>query len=311
MKRFLETIKLSLTSKAFYQRVIDGTEPFGFKYVFFINAISSLVIALCLIPFVLLLRSDQLHQKIVSYVPAELTVTFSHGKISINQPEPYFIKNISSSRAELAESIKKCGADADCLKINTPPENAVVFDSKNTFSQKKYEEYKTAIWVTNDSIIAKKANGVIEVVPVPKNLELTVNRGWVGSTLNQYSWIPIFIPILAFLFFLIVGYGFFLLKCIGYACVAWFVMKINGKDRGYKKAYSVALYGVTFFVVIDLLSLLLPFLRIGLVRIVIFTVFLHYMFKKARTIVPEEVSAHPDNTLVSHIPNNDTNNGTV
>jgi Protein of unknown function (DUF1189) len=298
MKRFIETFKLSLTSKAFYQRVVTGTEPMGFKYFFWLNALYSLIIACTFIPIVSAITSPQAHEALLSVIPADLTVTLSKGATSINQPEPYIIRNTSAETLQKNHDEKckdvisqKCSSD---FKV---PKNAVVFDTKTPFTIEQFNTYDTTVLIKADSIIGKKPNGTIEVIGNPKDLDLTLNRFWLGDKISKYAWIANLIPVVIFIGFSTVGYAFTLLAYIIWALIVWLLLKIGKVAVGFKQAYSITLYTSIVFLALELISLALPFANNNLVQFVALAGFLYLMFKK--------------DIVGSSIPDDDKNNGTV
>lgn len=292
MKRFIETIKLSLTSKAFYQRVLEGTEPMGFKYFFGINIAFALIISAIFLPAVLAITSSSVHKKVVETIPEGLEVYVKKGVVSTNQQEPYIVENTWT-------------------KKDSAPTNLVVIDTKTPFTQSQFAEYDTAVLIKSDSIITQKNTGVVEIVQNPKELDFTFNRNWVQTNIQKFSWVGYLIPIIVFILGITLGYGIMLLIYIVWALIAWALLCAYRKDISvtFKKAYSVTLYASTLFLILELISYALPFLDGNIVKLIVYAIFLYKMTKvdeKTKEAHEHVAGLPPEKVLVD----DDKNNGT-
>lgn len=305
MKRFFQTIKFSLTSRAFYQRILNGSEPMGFKYFFWLNALYSVIIALVLIPMVLLLVSPDAHAKFLSIIPADLTITLDRGKISINQPEPYIIPT------QKPEDIQKCGTDQKCL--NKVPANAVVIDTKTPFSVEQFDKYNTLVLVKDSMIVGKKSGGQIEIIPNPKDVHLELNRNWAASLLVKYSWIAWFIPVAALVGSITILYVFNLFGYLLWALLVWGILWVYGVKTSFGKSYSVVLYTSIIFMLFDIASFFVAFTQSNWFQFIVIVIFLYYMIKKGVEPIAEkgpEEKSKSGVLPVERITDEDTNNGT-
>lgn len=286
MKRLFETIKLSLTSKAFYQRILHGTEPMGFKYVYILNIIFSLILASASIPIVYSIVSPKVHQKVVQTIPTDLEIFVKNGTVSINQPEPYIVEN------KWKNDFK-----------NSEPKNLVVIDTKSDFTIDQLFQYDTFVLIKKNSVITKKTNGGVEIIQNPKDLNFTFNKTWVKEKIDSLYWIGYVLPIAIFVFGITFGFAFILLSYLIWAMIAWVLLKwfIKTKEISFKKAYSVTLYSTTVFFILKTLSMLLPFLKGSIVQFVVFAAFLYYITKEN---VAENNGSH---TIID----DDKNNGVV
>ncbi len=310
MKRFLETIKLSLSSRAFYQRVLSGTEPMGFKYFFWLNLIFSAVIACTFIPITYSIVSPKAHQKVVETIPADLEVYLKEGKVSINQPEPYVVENKWKNDFD-STTIQKCNGDSKCIDKNKDPENLVVIDTQTPFSVEQMLQYDTAVLIKSDSVITRKANGNTEIIQNPKDFNFTFNRTWVQEKINAFSWIGYIIPFAIFGLGITIGFAFMLLAYLLWALVAWaFLYLFTGKKAlSFKRAYSVTLYSTTLFFILEAIGIIIPVVKGNVVQLIIFTFFLYYMTRVEKNIEKHEhIPGTPTEKIVS---DDDKNNGTM
>ncbi len=310
MKRFLETIKLSLTSRAFYQRVLSGTEPMGFKYFFWLTVLFSIVIACTFIPITYSIVSPKVHEKIVNTIPTDLEAQVKEGKVSINQPEPYVVTNKWRNDFD-SNTMQKCGSDAKCFEQHKDPKNIVVIDTKTPFSLEQMAEYDTVVLIKEDSIVTRKANGNVEIIKNPTNFNFTFNRDWVQNKITAFSWIGYVIPFAVFVFGITFGFAFMLVAYLVWALIAWLLLYLftGKKALAFKRAYSVTLYSTTLFFALECISMFLPFVRGNFIQLIIFGLFLYYM---TRTKVELEKHEHTPGTPAEHIvEDDDKNNGVM
>ncbi len=278
MKRFFETLKLSLTSKAFYQRVLEGKEPRGFKYFFWLNFIYSIVIVtVFIIPISILLTSSAAHQKFLSVIPADLVVTLDKGTTTINQAEPYIIPNTAQPNAAI---MQKCNGDQKCIADRIGPKNAVVIDTKTPFTLESFNSYDTMVLVKGDMIATKKSNGQIQIIPNPKDIHLDLSRAWASNIIEKYSWIAWFIPVFAFIGEITLVYAFNLFVFIFWALVIWLILWIYKVKTTFGRAYSIAIYSSIVLTILDMLAYVIPFLRGNIVQVIVIAIFLYYMVRK-------------------------------
>lgn len=91
---FFKTIRSSFYDPAFYERVrkeepFSVAKVFGYLGVMGVGILLASMYAFLLVPVAFM----DIPAKIVSYYPADLVVTIANGQMSINQPQPYYIKN--------------------------------------------------------------------------------------------------------------------------------------------------------------------------------------------------------------------------
>lgn len=304
MKRFFQTIKLSLTSKAFYQRVLNGSEPVGFKYFFLLNILYSIIIALIFIPTVFLLTSPEAHTKFLSVIPADLVVTLDKGKTTVNQPEPYIIP------AQNQNAMQKCKGGEKCM--SEIPKNAVVIDTKTPFSIEQFETYNTVILVKDSMIVGKKSGGRIEIIQNPKDLQLELSRDWAANLITKYSWLAWLIPVAVLLGSMTVVYAFGLLAYLIWALIAWALLRIYGVKTTFGRSYSVILYASALFMILDILAFVITFANSNWFQFIAIALFLYYMIKK-NDAIPEETKPDEkplvDSLPAERITDVDSNNG--
>src|SRR3989338_3225360 len=93
MKNFFATVVSTFYSPAFYADA--RTKGFG-KPVWttvFLGAIGVFLWALFIYANILPFAFSDIVSKVEALYPDELIIQLSHGELSINQPEPYYIKN--------------------------------------------------------------------------------------------------------------------------------------------------------------------------------------------------------------------------
>jgi len=244
---FLKNIKNSIYNPEYYGNVLN--KPFSYSLKYFL--LFSFIIALLLTvhsSFSALpkIKSflDIAGKKAVQYYPDELQITIKDGKASTNVNEPYFIKT------------------PEDIKINNI-ENLVVIDTKNVFSVAEFENYKTLLLLTNDSLIYREQNNnKMTIQSLSQIPNYTLNKQVLLSLFNKISpylksAYPLFIIAMLLFFFSVLTFR--LLYLLFAALLIWIIAKIKKIDIGYSKSYQLGLHLMTLAIIItQLMFLILP-----------------------------------------------------
>ena len=134
MKNFFSTILSTFYKPAFYAEARKGglRKPIWTSY--FLGALGAGLAMLIFYANIVPFASSDMLSRIEALYPDELVVTLASGEISINQPEPYYIKNTIMPGPEA-------------------PENLVIFDTKDSLKGGAVDN-KTAVLVRKTSVIS-------------------------------------------------------------------------------------------------------------------------------------------------------------
>ncbi len=243
---FVQTLVASIYNPTFYHSLPARPVGSSIKYFVLLALLVSVLGALLLMPGIFDLLSQANVQKLVNIYPNDLQVTLSRGQVSINQPEPYFIKN------------PYAGLD------NTMPANLIVIDTKDPFSPEEFAKYGTEVLVTKD-FIATKSSSQERMTPLSSFHDIVITKamvqGWGTATY------PYLVPV-AIIGMVLVLIGFWIahLLTLVYlllaALIVWMMVTVTKTAGGYQTAYKVAVHAATlpviFSTLLDLTHFQLP-----------------------------------------------------
>lgn len=239
MKNFFNTIKNSVSSRAWYHEVIKGDTPVGFLYIFLLKGIVGIVLTTFL-SLTFFSALPIIVKEIKSRYPSELEVKIHDGVLTSNQENPYYLFD-----------------------------KEVVIDTDGTMAS--LDEYGVQAVVTEKSIITKKRNGTIEILPLNTFPNLTINQKNIDFVIDfttAFKWV---IPVLLIIGIWGLGTLSVYFTSLILALVVWLVLKMMKHETTYRNAYSIALYTRTIPILV-----LLNFLP-SLLIVVVMTII---MYKK-------------------------------
>lgn len=237
---FFNNILAAINSPAFYSTVPQNGFGKALKYF--------LLLALCLtiitsVPIIINIVGNTQGEVVKAvnetsnFYPDELEIKIDKGRVSTNVNEPYFIKIPRS------------------LNSNNKESNLLVIDTNTPFSASKFNEYKTAVWLTKDSVFYQGQNtSEIKAYDLSKIDNFTVNKDLINSLADKIKpWIKFVAPVLsiAILIGVYISYDFKLFYLLFLALIILVLSKILKKDLSYWNAYKLGLYGMTLGLIID------------------------------------------------------------
>lgn len=270
---FLENIKNSIYSPEFYKSIPAKFLGSAFKYFFLLGLLVTLITTASLIKPLIIDLSGQIEsisKETINGYPQNLEVYIKDGQASINQQEPYFIA--------LPEK-----------DSSTDFHNLIVIDTETPFSITQFNEYKTATWLTKDSLFYRSEQNQVRGFELKNMDDLTVNKELLNSLYNQFSpYIKFIGPIILFLAFLgiYIVFSFRLIQLLFIALIVFLISKLIKKNLTYGISYKMSMFAITLGVLVELLISLtsrwtnfhgFPFMFTILALAVIFT---NYFSKK-------------------------------
>ena len=239
--KFFNTIQNSIYSPAFYQSI--PKKSFGQSIKYFLLLILSLTVISLIFIFQDLvfgtpLFIKNLAQDTLNCFPKDLQIKITKGEASANVEEPYFLENCAPSLREV-------------IQTNT----FGVIDTKNPFSQAKFDEYNTQVWLTKDAVITKDGNYRTRLYSLKEVDNFNLNKEIINSVYNQFSPYLKFVGpallVLAFLGIFIFNL-FRLLQLLLTASLIYLLGKIFRNPLNFSSSYKIGLFAATLGLIVDL-----------------------------------------------------------
>lgn len=239
---FFQKVKDSIYSPAFYSKIPNFSWKSSFGYFFLLSLILVLIQTAFLIqPLFIKLpgqAKDWINTSIEKF-PADLQIKFQNGQAITNVQQPYFIplsdKSVATTSADY--------------------QNLVVIDTKTSFSASKFNEYKTAIWLTKDSFFYQDRNG-IKAYELSKVKDFTLDKNFIKDLAQKINpWLKWLGPALLILSFigLYISNSLRLIQLLVIALLILLLGKLLKWNLNYKTSYKISLYAITLGLSVELL----------------------------------------------------------
>jgi hypothetical protein len=240
----------SLTSPQYYKDLLAVDFKFSLKYFVILAVIASLAtLPRTVEPLIndFTNQANSFFQEILDYYPENLVVTISDEKLSINEPEPYFIP--------LPEALE----DTNEVDSETV-ENLLVIDSKGTIDDLK--THSTLILVNEKNILVKESNK-IEVFPLEGIPNTEITKPMVGELIDRVKPIVEVLPyifiVLAFVASLFYYFGIRAIYLVFVATIFLVIGSIKKLNIPFKKYYQIGIHAMTMPLLIEILADLFQF----------------------------------------------------
>lgn len=232
---FFKTIHSSIYSPSFYRTIPQKPFAQAVKYYLFLALL--LTIITIVFPFQNLVIETpkvlrNLIEDTINCYPKDLEIKISKGLISTNVKEPYFLTN--------------CGSNA----------NFAVIDTKTAFSQEKFKEYNTKVWLTKNSIVVKDDDYQTRLFSLIQVDNFSLNKESLTSLHKQFAPYLNFVgPILLFLALVGISilYLFRLIQLLLTASLIWLLGKLFKHKLNFSSSYKLGLFAATLGLIVDLI----------------------------------------------------------
>lgn len=233
MKDLFDTIRSSFYDPAFYARVPQFSIFSAIKIFALLGVVGFAVIGISLIPAAVDFANSDLPRAVKAVYPDDLTVSITDGKLSVNQPQPYYIKNTLPLISD--------GEDG--------PKNLVVFDGGNTLAD-DLQESSTLVLFKEKYLIAPGQNDQQQIIPLSKLGTTTVDKiifaGWVDKVEPYFKPVVLWGGSGLLMVMLIFGTAFWIVFHLVYlllpALVVFLFSKSRTKPYEYTEAYMIVAY---------------------------------------------------------------------
>lgn len=242
---FLKAIKFSIYNPAFYAKIKSQSLASSLKYFFL------LILVLCLINILFLfselvikipLEIRDFSFRIVDSYPKDLEVTVDNGQVITNTQEPFFVP------------FPKSGQEIEASSLN----NLLVIDTKTPFSSTQFNQYKTLMWLTRDSLFYQNREFDQRSLDLTKFQNIKINRDFIQNIVDKINpWLKFFGPILLLVVFigLYLGFTFQLIYFLFLGILIFFLSSIFKWGLNYSASYKTAIYASTLGFLVDLILL--------------------------------------------------------
>lgn len=240
---FFKTLRSSIFNPEFYSGIPKSSLSSSLKYFFLLILILTLVNILAL-SYELGVKVPQetinfVNQSISSF-PQDLEVDIDEGRVTTNAPEPYFVPFPETDTQSFGDSIH----------------NILVIDTKTPYSATQFNQYKTLVWLTEDSLFYQSREFDQRSIDLSKVENIKINRQFVEGLVNTVSpWFKLIGPLLIVLVFigLFLGLTFKLVYFLILAVLIFFLSSIFKWGLNYSASYKTAIYASTLSLVVDLI----------------------------------------------------------
>ncbi len=265
LKDFYTHFKKSLIDFSYYSELIATNFYTSLKYLFtlliFVALINGLVLAVVLATYLPQIPNFIVKAKstILSFYPSDLVLTVKNSELSTNVQEPYYLDPV-----EITRTLNKIPSK----KI----EHFVTIDTAG--SMEKFDQYKTAILVTKNMVIAQKSDGGYEAESFNSfntaNQELIITKdkydqlvGKFLPYLDQLKTISLGLMAGAIILWPFVGGALYLsnkfLYLAVFSIIFLIIAKIMKKQLSYQKIFQLGMHALTLPIIIDLIQNLFHF----------------------------------------------------
>lgn len=241
---FFRKFKSSVYDPDFYQKIekmgLGSVIGYFFLFVLFLTTINTLLLSYDLVIRVPEEIKRVVRETVNSY-PATLEVNISHGKVSTNAQEPFFVP------------FPKSDADINRESLN----NALVLDTKTPYSAAQFEQYKTMFWLTQDSLFYRDNNRFEQrSIDLSEVKDFTVNKdfvnGWVEKINPWFRFIGLGLVVISFVG-MFIGFSFSLVYFLFLAVLIFFLSSIFKWGLNYSASYKTAIFASTLSFIVDLI----------------------------------------------------------
>lgn len=243
MMDFFKTLQSSVYNPQFYRSISKRGLGSSIGYFLLVALLLTIVNGLLLANDLLVTAPRELTKGITDTVnayPANLVVEINNGKVSTNAEEPLFVP------------FPEVGTEIDGKKIN----NFVVVDTKTAYSAAQFEQYKTLVWLTEDTIFYQDSNEYSQrSIDLSEVNNLKLDR----ETINY--WVEVINPYLKFVgptllavvvLGMFIGFSFNLVYFLFLAILIFFLSSIFKWGLKYGDSYKTAIHSSTLAFFIDL-----------------------------------------------------------
>lgn len=258
---FFKSIPSSVYSPSFYAGIAGRSFWKGFWYLAGVTTLLMIIWSIFVVLLPYLANKDKIEttmKEFLNFYPEELVITIQDGKASTNVEEPYFVpmSDVIPSDQWLEEMSEEEIAFEDM--------NLAVIDTKTPFSTEQFLEYKTIIWLTEDTVyVPGDREGSFESFPLSAlEQDIVVDKALADQGLQiLLDKVMQIVPLLIVPMFIFVFIGLMIYRMtylLIYALAQLIIFSIMKLPYDYAAAYKMGFYSITLSSVVTLLLAIQP-----------------------------------------------------
>lgn len=283
--KFFYILTKSISSKQFYGELIGDKHPIGFMFLAKVQVLVALFLTI-LISIQVSAMLPTLEQKMGSILPEGAEIILKEGKLTTNI-NPVLIPFTPQGRATVSTSTDSTGDTKAVSPAGSPaiaPANLVVLDITASTTEESLRSRDTFMLITQDGIVYGEpgkrvsSNYFTEI----SSVNLVIDKAFLIEKAVQLKQSAKFLPFVLFIGLWIVLYAMALFTALMYAIFVFIMFKVMKIGKGFKVAFSVAVYSRGFALLLGAFALILPILMIPTLSILIQLLFITLMIRPAR-----------------------------
>ena len=177
--------------------------------------------------------AKEITQGLINGIPADLQVSITKGKVSINKPSPYFIPYSNFE-----------GVDAKQMPFDVP-QNFIAIDATKDYNSELFAKYDAFILITRDAIYNRKTSGELTVLELSRVPDIKITRQYLSDLALKYSsWLPYLAPITAAGIFIayFFAYSLSLVYFLILAILVLILAKAMKRELNFQNAYKISIF---------------------------------------------------------------------
>lgn len=241
---FFGKLKSSVYDPGFYEGIkkmsLGSVIGYFFLFVLLLTTVNTLLLS-----YDLVVRAPEEVRKTISEgldsYPADLEVSIDDGKVSTSRQEPFFVP-FPRGREEIN---------------NESLNNILVIDTKTPYSASQFDQYKTLVWLTSDSLFYRDDNRFDQrSIDLSEVKDFTINKDFINGWVDKINpWFRFVGPALLMLTFvgMFIGFSFSLVYFFFPAVLIFFLSSIFKWGLSYSAAYKTAVFSSSLSFIVDLI----------------------------------------------------------
>lgn len=269
IKNFFRRILLTSISPASYGELLEKSFWKGFWYLYFLLTLFSFIPVFTHLGYLgtahdgAVAITESIKQNVKTLYPQELVVTVTHGEVSTNVTEPYYIELPKQLKDFIDDELSK-DEDKKGKSGGMNIRHLVAIDTAG--KAEDFLRYESVVLLTKHSVVYpdkdSNKNGAFKISPIPSTENFLMNKyvynQFLDTALPYVDIIPkavdIGVPLLMVAYPLIVPGGQicnYLIYLLVTSLILLIVATVTNRPYSYGKIYVLSLYGVTLPAIIN------------------------------------------------------------
>ncbi|MBI5151289.1 MAG: DUF1189 family protein [Candidatus Pacebacteria bacterium] len=244
---FFRSLVLSCISPSYYNDLAHTAPSFSWKYLVLFQCLSAIISTLAITVAIYTFNINTVYEKLLSFYPQNLEMTFDEKGVSVNKPLPYSIPLPIEFQSSSQFS----------------PKNLIVFDTdEHVKTLEDVRKQNTFVVVTPKHLYTIEKEGEMKVNALPSfDGSFVLRRAMVDSTVDRFMrhpfiqqrWYAPSIGLLLFPFISIVLFFIVLFTALFYAIPVWIFtfLFMKAKNLSYGTIFRLSFHSLTPVVILS------------------------------------------------------------